>query len=319
MSDSQPELDRRRQRTTISKGPSRYSGRLLLSGVAAATLATTIAVTINRIITQKGLRVTVHREAFNLLTQRVWGVLGFAVAVGVASAAAVQFAKQLLGVRSRFQQRWVVAWISERCAIEPLWAEWMEQHMRILAPDISPRVLAASQRKFAAEELEAVLLGGFAQQELQRVFDLPIEQLCAQIGSVADRAITQPHLYAELLLALTGPTGLDDIDSLAPPLTVDEDGRIYRTFQPDTSAYSLVAQGVRTGIDLMQISVGQRWRRGVRSSAVVICGIFATVGVLFAQITWSTRALFVLTALVLGGFFAWLVRDLTAIVERIRK
>jgi hypothetical protein len=306
----------------------------VVTTVGGAVLAI-IVLLIELAVTHSGPKVTIPRETFNLLTQRFWAVLGFAVGIGVASAAAIQLAKQLFRVRSRFQQRWVMDWIGERCAIEPLWADWLKTHPTTEShsstdPDaapvlVSPSSLAASQSKLAAEELEEALLGGYAHRTLRDVFDLPIEQLCAQISSAANLAITEPDRNAELLLGLTGPTGLKDIDLLAPgKKTADGrievvDGRIMRTSnEEDNNAYPTVAQGVRTGIDVMQISVGQRWRRRVQGSAVLISGILGVAGVFFARVTWPTRGLFILAALVFGGFFAWLVRDLTAIVERIR-
>jgi hypothetical protein len=327
MSGSMPDQDHERSLITIGHGRSlwRSPWRLAVVGAALVIIVTIIVVLAT---TQTAPKLAVPREAFNILTQRFWAVLGFAVGIGVASAAAIQLAKQLFRVRSRFQRRWVMDWIGERCAIEPLWADWLERHRAIertlsAPPDAAPvlaSALAASQRKLAAEELQEALLGGRTKRALRDVFDLPIEQLCAQISSAADLAIAEPDRNAELLLGLMGPTGLKDIDSLAPPRRI-VDGRIER-IEPARSkkadAYPPVAQGVRTGIDVMQISVGQRWRRGVQSSAVLISGILGVIGVFFARVTWPTRGLFILAALVFGGFFAWLVRDLTAIIERIR-
>jgi hypothetical protein len=61
------------------------------------------------------------------------------------------------------------------------------------------------QRERAASELEEALLGGLSPREFRRVFDLPTEQLCAQISISADLAMSRPSDFAELLLALTGP------------------------------------------------------------------------------------------------------------------
>jgi hypothetical protein len=326
-----PDQDHQRSLITIGHGRR-------LSRLDAWLLAVVVVLALGLIVlalTPSAPKLAVPREAFNILTQRFWAVLGFAVAIGVASAAALQLAKQLFWVRSRFQRRWVMGWIGERCAIEALWADWLERNPKIegnpsASPDpasasesassLAASSLAASQRRLAAEELEEALLGGRAKRALRDVFDLPIEQLCAQISSAADLAITEPDRNAELLLGLMGPTGLTHIDSLAPPQRI-VDGRIERkepAHSEKADAYSPVAQGVRTGIDVMQISVGQRWRRGVQGSAVLISGILGVIGVFFARVTWPTRGLFILAALVFGGFFAWLVRDLTAIVERIR-
>jgi len=327
MPDSQPELTRRRRLATIGRGPSAFR-RFWFPTLVGAGLPI-VALVVGLIVSSRTSRFVVHREAFGLLTERSWAVLGFAAGIGIATAASIQVAKQILGVRSRFQQRWVMAWIGDRCAIEPLWSDWQEQNRHRTpaveglfdasgSPLVSPAVLAASQRSFAVAELEAAILGGFAQHELRHVFDLPIEQLSAQIGFAADLGLTRPQSNAELLLALMGPDRLSDIDSLLPPQRI-VDGRVIRTHSDNDTAYANVAQGVRAGIDLMQISLGQRWKRGVRSSAVVVSGVIGVVAVFFVRISWPTRGLFALAALVLGSFFAWLTRDLTAIVERVRR
>lgn len=98
--------------------------------------------------------------------------------------------------------------------------------------------------------MQKALLGGLSTHELQRVFNLPVEQLCAQIGTAADLAMSEPQDYAELLLALTGPAWLKEIDSLAPPANV-VNGRIVRRRSEDNMAYALVAQAARAGVDSM--------------------------------------------------------------------
>jgi hypothetical protein len=190
------------------------------------------------------------------------------------------------------------------------------------------------QHERAVEELEKSLLGGMSKREFRRVFDLPIEQLSAQVGIAADLAISQPADYAELLLALAGPARLGEIDVLAPPVHVNDDGRIirapaaaiadasdaaYNSGGDDGTAYVLVAQSVRAGVDMMQISLGQRWRRGVQGSAAVVSGILGVIGAFLLHGSVTSEVLLGVVAFVLGGFFAWLVRDIVAIVERARR
>jgi hypothetical protein len=130
---------------------------------------------------------------------------------------------------------------------------------------------------------------------LRRVFDLAVEHLCAQFSSAADFALSQPDRYAELLLALAGPAQLASIDLLAPPVDVTH-GRIRR--QPakpaNDQAFARVAEGTRAGIDLLQISVGQQWRRTVRAAAVLLSGLFGAFGALLVNHSVSSRLLYTL-------------------------
>jgi len=69
--------------------------------------------------------------------------------------------------------------------------------LRRSVPRPSPTPSAHARRQVLSRRCWAASRSG----NCQRVFDLPIEQLCAQISAAADRAMAQPHLYAELLLA----------------------------------------------------------------------------------------------------------------------
>jgi hypothetical protein len=245
----------------------------------------------------------VPTESFNFLVQRSWAVLGFAAAVGLASAATIQLAKQLFGLRSWFQSRWVRFWIRERCDIEPLWGPWLKLHETLRTADlatagsdrerverdtkdpgkISSEDFANEQAGFAVDQLEAALLGGYSKRELRRIFDLPIEQLCALMSSAADQALSQPQDYAELLLAFSGPAGLPDIDALAPPRQV-VGSHIIRNRGADDKALGRLAQSTRSGLDVLQVSVGQQWSRTIRTLAVVLSGILGVVFVFFTSL-----------------------------------
>lgn len=301
-----------RELTTIVRRQRPWS-TFLLAYLAAVVLAGTVLVGF------LSSRIAVTREPFDLLSHRSWSLIGFAIVIGAASAATVQMLKQFLPVRAALQQRWVMEWIGDRCAVETLWADWLEGQ-KIPKEGATAKAISDAQSTAAAGELESALLGGFAKGDLRRVFDLAVEHLCAQFSSAADFALSQPESYAELLLALAGPTKLASIDKLAPPVSV-VDGRILRQRgKPESDQpFVLLAEGTRAGIDLLQISVGQRWRRTVRGAAVLLSGLFGAFGALLVNQTLASRLLYTLAALVFGGFFAWVIRDLTAIAERLRR
>jgi hypothetical protein len=80
----------------------------------------------------------------------------------------------------------------------------------------------------------------------------------------------------------------------------------------------IVAQQLQAGIDTLQVSVGQRWRRYVRTAALLMSTAFAAVAVQQTTIARGAKGAFILAALRLGGFFSWLLRDAVAVVERLR-
>jgi len=208
------------------------------------------------------------------------------------------------------------------------------------------RNFAKKQATAAWEQLETALLGAYAARDLRVVFDLPTEQLSALLSAAADYALTNPRGNAEALLAFSGPAGLGDIDLVAPPREI-RDSLIDRSVSEDhgsadvstnqgdsldnagearreaalmaNEALGRLARSVRSGLDVLQASLGQEWSRAVRTWAVSLSGLLGVVLVLFINISLLQRVLFAFTALLLGGFFAWLARDLTAVVERVRR
>jgi hypothetical protein len=337
MSDSKLSLRQSLESITITRRRTRFQiihNRAALALTAAAILVIYFIVIL---ITFHPSGITARQDNLSLLIRGSWGVVGFAAAIGVASAGVIQIVKQLAGVRGYFQRIWVMEWIGDRVSNKTLWNRWViDNRDHITETTDTPttatfnenlaKQIVDVQRERAASELEEALLGGLSQREFRRVFDLPTEQLCAQISIAADLAMSRPNDFAELLLALTGPSGLKQIDALAQPSLVLADGHIIRepdedNLEPvyDNMAYPLVSQGVRTGVDLLQISLGQRWRRGIQWSAVIVSGGLGVVAAFLLREPVTTQVLLGVAALVLGGFFAWLVRDLVAIVERARR
>jgi hypothetical protein len=84
----------------------------------------------------------------------------------------------------------------------------------------------------------------------------------------------------------------------------------------DAQSFQL-AQRARAAIDSLQLSVGERWRRSVQASAVLVAGL---AGLLIQLAHPSdSRWLYVLSATLIGGPLAWTIRDLAAAIERWRR
>jgi hypothetical protein len=86
---------------------------------------------------------------FGTLAQRSWEVVGFCATVGLASAAILQVGRQVLGLRSFWQSRWVASWVKDRYA--ELWRSWLGAYPTLRSgrdaePGSIPQEAAVEQR-----------------------------------------------------------------------------------------------------------------------------------------------------------------------------
>jgi hypothetical protein len=79
-----------------------------------------------------------------------------------------------------------------------------------------------------------------------------------------------------------------------------------------------VEERVRRSIDCLQIESGFYWRRRLRGLAVALAAALGATAALVADQPLAGAPTAAVSAII-GGFFAMLARDLTAIVERLRR
>jgi hypothetical protein len=150
-------------------------------------------------------------------------------------------------------------------------------------------------------------------------FDVPLEQLIAQIGVVAkteldrwlfqvDATVVNAAAAAQrqsLLRAM-----LRDRFPQLPPQPKNDDERQHLEID--------MRSELEIQLDRLQVELGSRWRRVLRyTSCIVAAGIAAGVLVGSGVATYVALEVGVATFFV-GGFFAWLARDITAGIERWR-
>lgn len=201
-------------------------------------------------------------------------LLWFALICGLASYATIEGLKRIVRVRGHYQ-----LWQVKR---------WLERDA-----DGSFRQL-----------LRALGLG--RGDHTLRVFNLPTEQLVAQISAAADVALADPVGHGALIYALAAPVP----DQLLAGAGPDEESRTLR---------SQLAQRMRLGIDRLQISLAEQWRRTVQGAALWIAGLYGIFVANAADVSSASEPRYVLAALLLGGPIAWVLRDLAAAVERARR
>jgi hypothetical protein len=244
-------------------------------------------------------------------------LIALVVLCGFAAFATLEILKRVFGLRGFYQLRQTQVWLTRRYARD----------------DAFDGMLKAMGLHTAK--------GGLAWDERHRVFNLPTEHLAAQISAAADLALTAPSTSSResdvattvardpgvpFLAALTGLSDKKVEEELGrPPYDPD-----YQARQPELAAR------VRLGIDQLQISLSERWRRYVQGAALWISGAYG-IGLAHSALVPRHLALrpgaivpselayqpaearYVLAALLVGGVFAWIARDIVAVIERARR
>lgn len=197
-------------------------------------------------------------------------------------------------------------------AAERLISDW-EARSTTAAPGTPSAARKTSEPRSAIEGLLAALnidstAGRRSGAGVGTVFNLPAEQLAAQISGAVESACQDPVTYRRLLEALdkapqdpeTGPggTGIPD-----PVEEIDAE-RAMRLSQ---------------AVDELQIHLAGRWRHYVRATTWWLAAVIGSVLAALGTTAGVHTRLAVLACLVLGGFVAWTARDLTAVVERARR
>lgn len=215
------------------------------------------------------------------VSSRVRDILWFSALCGLVSFSTIEIVKRLTNVRGFVQREHVRLWLGER----------------------TQDAEAAVDTSFG-ELLRA--MGSPDDDDALRVFNLPAGRLAAQIGLASDIAYGRPEDYRMLIWGLTRGIPALSAQDQSPP------------YEPNTDLAFEVGQRIRTGVDQLQISLTERWRRYVQGSALWVSGVYGIGLTYAADFPSQTETRYVLAALVLGGAFAWVVRDVAAVLERSR-
>ncbi|WP_217181079.1 hypothetical protein [Streptomyces sp. AC495_CC817] len=165
-------------------------------------------------------------------------------------------------------------------------------------------------------------------------FDVPLEQLMARVAVVLERAVDRPLAYRGLSKRLL--FAVDDVrdqrfDALREALQVrdnlrltdsDVDPRRARS-QADDAVVVLwpevereVALHAQEELNGFQLAVARRWRMSVTLWSLALAGVASLLIALF--IAPGVVLVAGLTAPFVGGFLSWVLRDVSAGVERWR-
>ena len=304
----------------------------------AFPLALALAIAVYAILTYRSPAFIARRPPVTAFVQLTAALLAVAALTGTASMAIVQVAKNLFNLRGLYQERQIRQWLADRGS---------DHDYRSFSQLLEGLGLkAASQALNKGEAQPTPDTGTTSPQttkwrwpldvdraEVRRFFGLPIEQLTPQIGAVAELASAEGNRLA-LLKSLAGKSGWPKIDQFAArtsgPSPTPAAGQpaaqtggqpVAQTGQEDEEVELRLelAHLIRGGLDQLQVSIGERWRHYARATAAWLSGALALIMSYVVHLSPGVRTVSVLSALILGGFFSWLARDLVAVVERIRR
>jgi hypothetical protein len=248
----------------------------------------------------------------------------FSLSTGISSMILIEIAKRLFWLRSSYQRVHVSIWFNARSNQ----TEYVRSPERIHTSEDHPKegVLDAFHYLVTANPIYRRIDSNAEHRRdvkvsprrrrgsMRQVYNLPIEQVCAQLSLAADQALEQPESNLNFLIALTG-------DAELVLALLDERAHEVQDENHDYASrlQVLISQRIRAGIDDLQISVGQNWQRYIRATAIWLSGLIGLLLIMTSSdLGRDFRAAALLAALLLGGFFAWLTRDIAAAFERLR-
>jgi hypothetical protein len=213
-----------------------------------------------------------------------WFLLGIAAGAGVAAMATVQFWKVLFLPRAAFHD----------VELKSFFCESTFQVLGLAGP--TPKDAAPAPPP--------------APKAVEHLLDNPTEVVMGQLRSSADYILLRPQGFEDALRRLAGDAGRVAVERY---LEQQKEG-------PSSKDDSLVEVRffVEQYLNLVHASLKERWRRRVRTLAVVVAGSTGLLTVTLSNLGPLAKVSTIFAAAIWGGFFSWLARDLVALVERRR-
>ncbi len=223
------------------------------------------------------------------IRESVGAILLFALLCGAAAYGTVEILKRVFALRGLYQQRQTQRWLDER-------TEYGEVAYK--------QLLTAMGTRPGREG---------------RTFNLPNEQLAALVSGAADAALAS----GRQLEGVAALGGLDQAEvefaSKAMRATDEKEAQMAEGMAEKPVDPTFVAQRVRAGVDQLQISLGERWRRYLQTGTLWIAGAWGIAFATAGERSAAAEGRLIVAAVILGGPLAWTLRDLAALIERARR
>jgi hypothetical protein len=298
-------------------------------GLAVAALVI-VFVVVGAIFGRQGLEHTTS-------TGHWGGLLAFAFLCSLISFAVVETAKRLLPWRQFSQERYLLQWWTTRAKaavvpVEESWTELVEAldirssvssifglPIQLLAAQVS----AAADLALAEPSRHPLLYFALTRsaEDVRKLRDKFGSQRKANFSAVAPAGAGESS-PAETSESGDGQELLTEMasewkKSRQPGADSNNQDLLQTPDDADDSQSFQAAQRARAAIDSLQVTVGERWRRLVQATAVLVAA-FAGLLIQLAQPS-DSRWIYIMAAALIGGPLAWTIRDLAAAIERWRR
>jgi hypothetical protein len=233
-----------------------------------------------------------------------WPEIGLAAGTGIVAMALLQLTKDMAPLRRGSQRRWMQNWIAD--SVGPRGERGFFERLRHGAP--------VSVTK-AEDRLIELATGG----NEDAFYELPIEQMVAQMNAAAQVALDNPKYYFDLLAVLANGAKPDDLSMLRRGTS-----KTSRRSNDATSNYlearSRIGHWVQRNLDAIQIDFGNRWKFLMQVAAIAISIFLVELSVALAD-PQSTVGTYLLAAPIglVAGYLAPVFRDIIAALQTWRK
>jgi hypothetical protein len=263
-------------------------------------------------------------------------------AVGTLSMAVLQTAKNLLPVRRRFQRKRLKSFLADSIDELPsdvigrvLTLERRLGRVHSVQTRSEPRIETAEvsaptaprREQIESEIAELDLISLVAAGDENAFYDLPIDQLAAQVKSVGSLILDYSRLHSSLLVCLATKANSADLLLVLDPPSHDpfwdesdeqkfEDKQFIKKY---AAAKSRIATQLRCSIESMQTSIAFEWKRALQIASFALSFIFGAFAVGLGS-TFKDHVIKILASLAIGvvaGFIAPVARDLVAGIEKL--
>ena len=219
--------------------------------------------------------------------------------LGVLSLAILQALKDLTPVRRWFQRWWLGSWFDQR--VESF-------------NNARGSALPATDALSARQQLVALATGG----EEKAFYDLPADQLVAQMNAAAQIAVDYPGTshYYKLFAVLSEGADVTDIAAVQGVPSIRMLAASGSAPPPSyTDARTRVSHRLQRNLDGLQIAMSDRWQWCLQLAANAIC-ILAVEAAVWSQ---GTAVRFAGLAVgIVAGYLAPVLRDLVAALQKLR-
>lgn len=235
-----------------------------------------------------------------------WQVVGAIAAAGTIAMAILQVVKELTPLRRYFQRWWIKSWIAARVD---------EFNRRRQSKGVDSTALTEA----TAEKTEMLLVELSTGGDDRAFYELPIEQMVAQMNAAVQITLDYPKRYYDLLVIVSEGAALDDVATVITSSPTGTRAKKAPPSQHYLEARTRVSHRIQRNLDAIQISLGNRWQFCMQLTALLLSTLMLEAAVLSVAGTTIGTVVIALLIGIVGGYLAPVTRDLVAALQTLRK